>query len=115
MESSLPFPRSFDLRKPLDGGILDAARLEVDTFSRVKSRHYYSNCLIKVSHDAKALASLRVINSARPLIKAGSYDATRRIMMARSIGLREIFKTIRIKKRILARVANFLDLTDTRV
>lgn len=66
--------RQFDLEKPVER-ILDATRLEVDTFSQVKSHRYYSNCLIKVSHDAKALASLRVINSASHLIKDRSYEA----------------------------------------
>lgn len=31
--------------------------MEVDTFSQVKSRRYYSNCLIEVSRDAKALVT----------------------------------------------------------
>lgn len=51
--------------------ILNATRLEVDTFFKVKSHRYYSNCLIKVSH---AASSLRVINSAPFLIKVRFYN-----------------------------------------
>lgn len=51
--------------------ILNATRLEIDTFFKVKSHRYYSNCLIKVSH---AASSLRVINSAPFLIKVRFYN-----------------------------------------
>lgn len=103
--------------------ILNATRLEVDTFFQVKSHHYYSNCLIKVSHDA---SSLRVINSAPFLIKARSYN--RGIMRrdrsrgelpsgARATDFWEnkVFEVVGIKSTCSTRVANFLNLTNDAI
>lgn len=104
--------------------ILNATRLEVDTFFKVKSRHYYSNCLIKVSHDA---SSLRVINSTPFLIKDRFYNkgimtrdrsrGNHHRVRARPIDFWEdkMFEVVGIRVLVNTRVANILNLMDNAV